>query len=145
MGRSPHRDDDVRRSRVAGREHPIEHVRFGRALLQRGEYEAARIEFERSLQVRPSVGAWGGKGRALEGERDFSRAAEAYEAGLRLYPNDTALLRSAAAARSVLGEYERAVELLTRALALEPNNPINHRMLERARRGLEPSDEQDAP
>ena len=129
----------------AGREHPIEHVRFGRALLKQGDYEAARIEFERSLQVRSSVGAWGGKGRALEGERDFSRAAEAYEAGLGAYPNDTALLRSAAAARSVLGEYERAVELLTRALALEPKNPTNRRMLERAQRGLEPSDEQDAP
>ncbi len=91
------------------------------------------------------MGAWGGKGRALEGERDFSRAAEAYEAGLRVYPNDTALLRSAAAARSVLGEYKRAVELLTWALALEPKNPMNRRMLERARLGLERSDEQGAP
>lgn len=129
----------------AGREHPIEHVRFGRALLKQGDYEAARIEFERSLQARPSVGAWGGKGRALEGERDFSGAAEAYEAGLAVDPNDTALLRSAAAARSMLGGYERAVELLSRALALEPNNSVNRRMLERAQRNLEPPVEQDAP
>jgi hypothetical protein len=123
----------------AGREHPIEHVRFGRALLKHGDYEAARIEFEKSLQARPSVGAWGGKGRALEGERDFSQAAEAYERGLMVDPSDTALLRSAAAVRSALGNYERAVELLTRALALEPDNRRNRRMLESARHHLESS------
>jgi NADH:ubiquinone oxidoreductase subunit K len=129
----------------AGREHPIELVRFGRALLEQGDYKAARIEFERSLKVRPSVGAWGGLGRALEGERDFARAAEAYEAGLAVDTNDTALLRSAAVARSRFGEYERAVELLSRALALEPNNPMNRRMLESARHNLDPSAKQDAP
>ncbi len=84
-------------------------------------------------------------GRALEGERDFSRAAEAYESGLAVDPNDTPLLRSAAVARSKLGEYERAVTLLSRALALEPNNPMNRRMLERAQQNLEPSARQDAP
>ena len=129
----------------AGREHPIEHVRFGRALLVQEDYEAARIEFEKSLRARPSVAAWGGLGRALEGERDFSRAAEAYESGLAVDPNDTPLLRSAAVARSKLGEYERAVTLLNRALALEPNNPMNRRMLERAQQNLEPSARQDAP
>ena len=129
----------------AGREHSIEHVRFGRALLEQEDYEAARIEFEKSLRARPSVGAWGGVGRSLEGERDFSRAAEAYESGLAVDPNDTPLLRSAAVARSKLGEHERAVTLLIRALALEPNNPMNRRMLERAQQNLEPSARQDAP
>jgi len=129
----------------AGREHPIERVRFGRALLEQGDYAGARIEFERSLQSRPTVAAWGGIGRALAGERDFSAAAEAYEEGLAAHPNDTALLRSAAAARSELGEYQRAIELLTRAIRIEPNNPLHRRMLERAQRNLEPSTEQDAP
>ena len=128
-----------------GREHPIERIRFGRALLKQGDYEGARIEFERSLQSRPTVGGWGGMGRALAGERDFSAAAEAYEAGLAVDPNDTALLRSAAAARNTLGGYERAIELLTRALELEPNNPINRRMLERTRQKLENSGEPGAP
>jgi tetratricopeptide (TPR) repeat protein len=129
----------------AGREHPIERIRFGRALLKQGDYEGARTEFERSLQARPSVGAWGGIGRALEGERDFEAAAEAYEAGLGFDPNDTALLRSAAAARSRLGNYERAFELLGRALELEPNNPHNRQMLEGVLRNLERSIEPNAP
>jgi predicted Zn-dependent protease len=74
----------------------------------------------------------------------LSGAAEAYEAGLAVDPNDTALLRSAAAARSKLGEYARAIELLTRAIQAEPNNPANRRMLERAQHNLERSAEQDA-
>jgi hypothetical protein len=127
-----------------GREHPLERIRFGRALLKERDYEGARIEFERSLRARPTVAAWGGVGRALEAERDLSGAAEAYEAGLAVDPNDTALLRSAAAARSKLGEYARAIELLTRAIQAEPNNPANRRMLERAQHNLERSAEQDA-
>ncbi len=129
----------------AGREHSIQRVRFGRALLEQGDYEGARSEFERSARSRPTVGAWGGLGRALEGERNLLGAAEAYEAGLAVDPNDTALLRSAAATRSKLGEHARAVELFTQALELEPNNPLNRRMLENAQRNLERPAEQDAP
>jgi len=43
------------------------------------------------------------------------------------------------------GGYERAVELLRRALDLEPDNPLNRRMLMRARRNLEGEGESDAP
>jgi hypothetical protein len=127
-----------------GREHPLERIRFGRALLEQRDYAGARIEFERSLRARPTVAAWGGVGRAREGERDMLGAAEAYEAGLAVDPNDTALLRSAAAARSKLGEYARAIELLTWAIQAEPNNPANRRMLERVQRNLERSSERDA-
>jgi len=129
----------------AGREHPIQRVRFGRALLKRGDYEAARVEFERSLRALPTLAAWGGLGRALDAERDFSAAANAYEAGLALDPTDTALLRSAAAARSKLGQHERSVALLGRAVELEPNHPTNRQMLERAERNLERSAEKVSP
>jgi hypothetical protein len=129
----------------AGREHPIERVQFGRALLKQGDYAGARIEFERSLRARPTVAAWGGMGRTFAAEGDFPAAAEAYEAGLAVDARDTALLRSAAAARSKLREYKRTVELLTQATQLEPNNPLNRRMLERAQHNLERSAEQNAP
>ncbi len=122
-----------------GREHPIQNIRFGRALLKRGDYADAREAFARSVRAQPSVGAWGGLGRALEGERDFAAAADAYEAGLALDPEDIALLRSATAARSKNGDYAQAVALISRAVALEPDNPANQQMLERARRNLERS------
>jgi tetratricopeptide (TPR) repeat protein len=84
-------------------------------------------------------------GRALEAKSDFSAAAEAYEAGLAVDPTDTALLRSAAVVRSKLGEHERAIELLTLAIQIEPNNPTNQRILERVQRQLERSAEREAP
>ena len=129
----------------AGREHPIQRIRFGRSLLKQGDYAAARIEFERVAREHPSVGAWGGLGRALEGEHDFAAAADAYEAGLALAPDDTALLRSAAITRSRLGEYGRAMELLAHAAEVEPNNPLNHQMLERTLRKIESSAAQNMP
>jgi Flp pilus assembly protein TadD len=129
----------------AGREHPIQRIRFGRALLEQGDYEGARIEFEKSARAQPTVGAWGGMGRALEGEDKLPEAADAYEAGLALEPNDAALLRSAAATRSKLGEYGRAMELLARAVEVEPRNPINQRMLERTLRKIERSADPISP
>jgi hypothetical protein len=125
----------------AGREHPMQRVRFARALLKQGDYAGARIEFERVVRDHPTVGAWGGLGRAFEGERNLAAAAEAYEAGLALDPNDAALLRSAAITRSKLGEYGRAMELLARAIELEPKNPLNQQMLERTLRKIERSAE----
>lgn len=115
----------------AGREHPIQRIRFGRALLEQGDPAGARIAFERSLRARPTVAGWGGLGRALDGEGDFAAAAEAYEAGLEIDPGDTALLRSAALARSRQGDCQRAVALLSRAIEHAPNDPTNRRMLER--------------
>jgi hypothetical protein len=129
----------------AGREHPIQRVRFGRALLKQGDYAGARIAFEQSVRAQPTVGAWGGLGRALEGEQNLPGAAEAYEAGLALDPNDAALLRSAAVTRSKLGEYGRAMELLARAAEVEPRNPLNQQMLERTLRKIERSAEQISP
>lgn len=117
----------------AGREHPIQRIRFGRALLERGDYAGARVAFERSLRARPMVAGWGGLGRALDGEGEFEAAADAYEAGLEIDPGDTALLRSAAVARSRHGDCRRAVALLDRAIEHEPNEPANRRMRERVR------------
>lgn len=120
-----------------GREHTVQRIRFGRALLEERDFEGARAQFRRSAEARPSVGAWGGLGRALEGELDFLAAAEAYETGLALAPTDTALLRSAAATRSKLGDHGRAAEHLARAIQLEPRNPLNRKMLKRNLRNLE--------
>ena len=123
----------------AGREHPIQRIRFGRALFEEGEYERARIEFRKSLAALPTVAGWGGVGRTLDAERDFAGAARAYEMGLEVDPNDTALLRSAALAHTKLGESERAVELLERALEVEPENATTRAFLAGARHRLEAS------
>jgi len=127
----------------AGRVHPIQRVRFGRELLDRGDYAGAQHEFEQSVHAQPTVAGWGGLGLALEGQGDLHGAAEAYEAGLAVGPRDTALLRDAAAARYKLGQYGRAIALLRRALAVEPDNRVNRQMMKRARRALEQSNAQE--
>jgi tetratricopeptide (TPR) repeat protein len=120
----------------AGREHALGRIRFGRALLDSGDFAGARIQFESSLAVRPTRAAWGGLGRALEGEGAWRGAAEAYEAGLELDPDDAALLRSAGIALLRLNEPERALPLLERALEIEPDHDRTRRALARARRAL---------
>jgi len=127
----------------AGRVHPIQRVRFGRELLDRGDYAGAQHEFERSVHAQPTVAGWGGLGLALEGQGNLLEAAQAYEAGLDVDPSDTALLRNAAAAHYKLGEYGRAIALLRRALAVEPDNPVNRKMMKRARQALDQAKAQD--
>jgi hypothetical protein len=116
-----------------GRDHAAARLRFGRSLLESGDYAAARVQFETSAGIRPTVAAFGGLGRALERQGDRRAAADAYEAGLVVEPDDAALLRSAARTRLELGDSGRAVELLERALALEPDHAPTRRALARAR------------
>jgi Tfp pilus assembly protein PilF len=119
-----------------GRPHEFSRIRIGRILLQRGDYARARAHFERSARDRPSLAAWGGLGRALEGEGDLSAAAEAYEAGLVLDPSDAALLRSAGFTRLRIGQPDRAAEFFERSLEREPGHKRTREGLEEARRGL---------
>jgi len=53
---------------------------------------------------------------------DNRRALAAYEAGLRLAPNNVELLAAAAQAEQALGRWETSVQPLTRAAALDPRS-----------------------
>jgi len=119
-----------------GRDHAPARIRFGRSLLEAGELGRARSQFERSLAIQPTRAGWGGLGRSLEAAGDWQGAAEAYEAGLEVDPEDAALLRSAGLARLRLGEPGRAEPLLQHALEREPGDERTRRALARARRDL---------
>jgi hypothetical protein len=121
-----------------GRDHELARIRLGRSLLERGDVAAAQVQFERSADARPTVAAFGGLGRSLQAQGDLLGAAEAYEAGLALDPEDAALLRSAGLARLELGQPVRAAELLERALRSEPQHLGTRRTLERARSQIGP-------
>jgi tetratricopeptide (TPR) repeat protein len=118
-----------------GRPHEFSRIRIGRILLESGEYEKARVHFERSAKDRPSLAALGGLGRALERGGDLNAAVEAYEAGLVLDPSNAELLRSAGFARLRIGQPNRAVEFFQRSLRREPGNERALKGLERAQRG----------
>ncbi len=115
---------------LAGRDHELARIRLGRSRLEQGDYAAARAEFEKSARARPTRAAWGGLGRALEGQGDLRGAAEAYETGLGVDPDDAALLRSAGLVRLRLGEPERAAALLARVLQIEPGDARTRRVLD---------------
>ncbi|HXV36223.1 MAG TPA: tetratricopeptide repeat protein [Myxococcota bacterium] len=117
-----------------GRDHPVQRIRLGRALLEQRDYAAARVQFEKSARSLPTVAAWGGLGRAFEAERDLQCAADAYEEGLAVDPGDVALLRSAGSVRLQLGQPQLAEAWLAQALEREPNHEWTRRALERARR-----------
>ena len=118
----------------AGRGHALVRLRLGRILLEEGHFAAARAQFERSASLKPTAAASGGIGRTWEGEGDLIAAVAAYEAGVAVAPNDAGLLRSAAWVRLQLKQPRRAVPLLERALALQPEHEPTRRMLVRARR-----------
>jgi hypothetical protein len=120
-----------------GREHSLARIGFGRALLEEGDPAAARVQFERSLAAEPTRAGWGGLGRSFEAEGDWRGAAEAYEAGARLAPDDAELTRSAGIARLRAGEPRLAAPLLERALELEPDHERTRQALTRARRALD--------
>ncbi|MGI9590192.1 MAG: tetratricopeptide repeat protein [Myxococcota bacterium] len=85
-----------------GRDHERARLRLGRGLLESGDFEAARRQFERSLAAQETVAGFGGLGRALEGEGDLKGAIRAYEAGRRIDPEDRELRRSIGRLRVVL-------------------------------------------
>jgi eukaryotic-like serine/threonine-protein kinase len=62
-------------------------------------------------------------------QREYPRALEAYEAALRIAPNDAELLASASAAEISSGRWEDALRHLTRAQTLDPRSALVSRRL----------------
>jgi tetratricopeptide (TPR) repeat protein len=61
--------------------------------------------------------------------RDYTRALEQYEKGLRLAPGDATALRGTAIAEEGLGRWDAAVEHLTRAIRVDPRSVAGLRNL----------------
>ena len=64
--------------------------------------------------------------------RDFNRALEQYEKGLRVAPGDASLLRGTAIAEGSLGRWDAAVEHFGQAERLDPRSVTNLVVLARA-------------
>jgi len=122
---------------IVGRDQEGARIRLGRAALRRHSFQQARHEFEMSVASRPSVAGYAGIGRAMEGLGELLEAAKAYESGLALAPEDSALLNSAAWVRLELGQPQRAKNHAMRALEDDPNNANARKLLERANRMLD--------
>ncbi len=100
--------------------------------------DRARVQFERSVALRPSAKAWGSIGNLEANREDWRAALAAYEAGLAITPEDPDLLSDAGLAALQVGEPVRAHALLERAIRLRPQDEATQRRLARARRETDP-------
>jgi hypothetical protein len=86
-----------------GRDHSGVRLLLGRSLARSGRLEEALAEFETSLALAPTAGAWRSRGKLLERLGDASGAAASYRAGLALQPGHRALRKDLARLESAGG------------------------------------------
>jgi len=103
------------------------HANFAIELNQRGEYESARVESKRALQILPgNLAAHTALGKASLALGDFSTAKEHLLAALEIRQHiqkpDASTLAALGVTYSKLGDSTRAEERLKSAIELEPRN-----------------------
>ncbi len=106
----------------------------GALLFERGEFGAARAQFERSLALAPSREAYLGLARVAARSGRFVESAEFAEAALAGQPHDLALLVGTARSWIRAGQPARAMPLLQRAETLHPGDRSIAAALAEARR-----------
>jgi serine/threonine protein kinase/Tfp pilus assembly protein PilF len=105
---------------------------FARARMSQGRFAEAAKLFERACILRPEdyqapsflARAYTSLGMRVEAEAAYRRQTRLVEERLDLVPDDTRACVLAAGGFAALGEVDRAVELATRALAIDPDDPM---------------------
>ena len=120
-----------------GRDGPSRHTELGRRLARQGEDAAALVEFQRSVELSPTVRAWKSMALLFEQRREWEHAASAYASALALEPDDASMLFRVGRAWLEAGRPENALEPLERAAALAPGQKLIGLSLARARRESE--------
>lgn len=80
--------------------------------------------------------AWNAKGAIADFKRDWAAADQAYSRARDIAPNSAALLNNEGWSLLMRGDWQRAVDLLERASALDPRNERIANNLELARCGI---------
>jgi hypothetical protein len=127
----------MERLKWLGRDGPSRHTELGRRLAGQGETLAARREFERSIELSPTARAWESMAKLFEQQRQWQRAAVAYDSALALQPEVASTLFRLGRAWLEAGYPQKAIAPLERAAALAPGEKIIGLNLARARRELE--------
>jgi predicted Zn-dependent protease len=95
----------------------------GRVHLARKEFDAARKQFERAVQLKPDYDeAWAYLGRACLGTGDHTAAVSALQEAKRLSPTEPDTYRLLAQALGATAQGTAAVDVLRQALLLTPDN-----------------------
>lgn len=106
-----------------GRDGPRIHVAMAKLLQHRGDDEAAMIEYQRGIDLWPTLQAWVGVGKIREKRSQWTEAQSAYEAALVLEPNHASTLDDLAHVHAARGNIEEAVKIELRAIYAAPERP----------------------
>jgi tetratricopeptide (TPR) repeat protein len=137
------------RLNAVGFSHEALRIELGVELLSRGRAGAARDQFQKSIDIRPTPEAYVGLGESLERSGDWQGAARAYEGGLTVEPDRLGLLHRSGEAWLKAGRPAQALSRLERAVEIAPDHEPSRRALAVARElgarrsqqpGLESSD-----
>ena len=108
--------------------------RLAQLAAAQGDTDLALRLYDRAIARFDLPVSWGAKGMALESRGDAEGAAVAYQAGLRLAPNEPRLLYQLGRLRLEQGRLPEARALLERAFAAAPDDKRVELTLERAQK-----------
>ncbi|MFI5380707.1 MAG: protein kinase [Tepidisphaerales bacterium] len=105
---------------------------FGRSCLAQGKLLEAAHLFEQACQLRPDdyqasshlVSIYAGLGRKADAQAAAQRCIQVVECHLDLHPDDGRAMYLGAVVLCQLGESDRALESASRALAMDPDEPV---------------------
>ena len=108
------------------------HYLYARACVQQSKLERAAILFERAAEIKPDdyqsvcllIAIYRSLGREEDGKAAARKGIKLAERELTLHPEDSRPVQLGVGALIELGEVERAREWMSRALALDPDDPI---------------------
>ena len=139
--RSALADRDMNRVQVAakrlawlGRDGPTIHQEIGRAHAEQHQEAAASHEFERSLDIYPTTGAWLDLARMQESAGDLEQAIHSFDRALELDSESVEALYRSGLLHLKRGDTGEAIPRLQRASELAPGQGVLKLTLERARR-----------
>jgi Flp pilus assembly protein TadD len=102
-----------------------EAVRLGIENFNRGNYGLAERHFRDAVERAPrDVTAWVGLAASYDRLGRFDLADRAYQYAIRLAGHTPQILNNQGYSYMLRGNYARARQLLTKANAMEPNNPV---------------------
>jgi tetratricopeptide (TPR) repeat protein len=115
-----------------GRDSPLLHAMIAQNLAAEGRLDDSVVEYEESLALFPTEGAWVGLGRVQAGLGRWQEASESFRAAIGLNPDSPAILAHSGQAYMHLGRPDLARVAFERASALAPNNQTIGRELAKA-------------